>query len=394
MTGFLDDYRGTGPLRDVTILDFSQMMMGPVATQLLGDLGALVIKVERPGSGEWERDYLPRGVRLDGESPYFLAMNRNKLAVTADLKDPADLDFLRALVARSDAVVENFRPGVMDRLGLGYDNLLAHNPQLVYASGSGYGALGPDTARPGQDLLVQAMSGLAANSGRGDLPPSPVAAPVLDASTAFVLALSVVASILDSRQNGTPRKVEASLLGTSLLIQCQEALVAMNTELAWQRSTTGVAAPWADSPYGVYATSDGAIAVSMTPRPALVQHFNLPARLAALDAGAFFEARDEVDAHIRQVLAQHTSEDWLKRLGDAGIWCARVRQLDDVLRDPQVDANGYVASIKTPSGTPLDVVGLPARISGVDDIDRLPPPTIGQHDELVRRAVGIERTTA
>jgi crotonobetainyl-CoA:carnitine CoA-transferase CaiB-like acyl-CoA transferase len=393
MTDFLAEYRGTGPLRNVTVLDFTQMMMGPVATQLLGDLGALVIKVERAGSGEWERDYLPRGVRLRGESPYFLAMNRNKLGVTADLRDPDDIAFLKSLVAHCDAVIENFRPGVMARLGLGYDDLLPHNNRLVYASGSGYGADGPDTARPGQDLLVQAMSGLAAHSGRADLPPTPVAAPVLDASTAFVLGLSTVSAVLDARESGTPRKVEVSLLGTSLMIQCQEALVAMNTELVWERSSTGIAAPWTDSPYGISATSDSFVAISMTPRPALVEHLALPEHYAALDDDDFFRRREEIDALIRDRVAQQTSAAWLEKLGAAGIWCAPVRALPDVVRDPQVAANGYVQTIHDSHGDEVEVIGLPFRMSGVDGVDRLPPPAVGQHDEIVRKAVNDEGIT-
>src|SRR3954470_5191061 len=274
-TEFLAEYRGTGPLRNVTILDFTQMMMGPVATQLLGDLGAVVIKVERPGTGEWERSYLPRGRRLHGESPYFLAMNRNKLAVTADLNDDADRNFLFELVKSCDVVVENFRPGVMDKLGFGYDDLLKLNPRLVYASGSGFAAECPLVKRPGQDMLLQSMSGLAANSAPGSGPPVPVAAPVLDASTGFLLSFAIASAVLDARENGTPRRVEASLLGTSLMIQCQEALVSMNTDLTWKRSASGIAAPWTDAPYGVYETQDGFIAMSMTPRARLAEIFSL-----------------------------------------------------------------------------------------------------------------------
>ncbi|GAA3731786.1 CoA transferase [Streptomyces tremellae] len=387
MTGFLDAYRGEGPLRGVTVLDFSQMMMGPLATQLLGDLGALVIKVERPGTGEWERGYLPRGTRLDGESPYFLAMNRNKLSVTADLRDPGDTAFLKDLVGRCDAVVENFRPGVMDRLGLGYEDLLAHNPRLVYASGSGYGARGPDVRRPGQDMLVQAASGLAAHSGPADRPPTPVAAPVLDASTAFVLGLSLVSAVLDARENGTPRHVEASLLGTSLLIQCQEALVAMNTDLRWERSATGIAAPWTDSPYGVYATADGHLAVAMTPRTTLAAVFDLPADAVAAGDDEWFARREEIDALIREQLTAAGTADWLARLDEAGIWAAPVRELADVVETPQVAANGYVRTVRTGRDRPVRVVGLPVSMTGVDDIDRLPPPAVGEHNELIRNAV-------
>src|SRR5205823_4931858 len=158
------------------------------ATQFLGDLGADVIKVERPGTGEWERGLRAMGSLVDGESPFFLAMNRNKKSLTLDLKDARAQRAIRALVADADLVVENFRPGVMDRLGLGYDDVRAINPAVVYVSGSGFGPDGPYVDRPGQDLLIQSITGIAANGGRRRDPPTPAGTTVVDASTALVVA--------------------------------------------------------------------------------------------------------------------------------------------------------------------------------------------------------------
>lgn len=386
-TDFLGEFRGTGPLRNVTVLDFTQMMMGPVATQLLGDLGAVVIKVERPVSGEWERSYLPRGRRLHGESPYFLAMNRNKLAVTADLNDESDRTFLFDLVKSCDVVVENFRPGVMDKLGFGYDDLVKLNPRLVYASGSGFGSVGPLVKRPGQDMLLQSMSGLAANSGSASGPPVPVAAPILDASTGFLLSFAIASAVLDARENGTPRRVEASLLGTALMIQCQEALVSMNTDLTWERSTSGIAAPWTDAPYGVYATSDGFMAMSMTPRAKLVHIFGLNPDLAACTDDEWFLRRDEVNAILVEKLRARPSETWISELTENGMWVAPVQSVAEMVRHPQVEANGYVEAIDAPGGAQVQAVGLPFRMSGVDGANRLSVPTIGQHDAIVRQAL-------
>ncbi|QKJ88652.1 Formyl-CoA transferase [Paramixta manurensis] len=387
MNPFLAEYRGSGPLRDITVLDFTQMMMGPVASQLLGDLGAVVIKVERPESGEWERSYLPRGRRIEGESPYFLAMNRNKLAITADLTNAEDLALIKSLVARCDVVMENFRPGVMERLGLGYQDLLALNPRLVYASGSGFGPKGPLVKNPGQDMLVQAMSGLAANTGAADGPPVPLAAPVLDASTAFLLAFSIVSAVMDARENGTPHHVQASLLGTSLLIQCQEALVAMNTDLTWQRSDTGIAAPWTDAPYGVYRTQDGFIAMSMTPRARLAALFDLPATLVECSDEQWFLRRDEVNLVLKEKMAQKTSQSWLEILTAGGMWVAPVNTVDDIVTHPQVAENHYVEEIDVPGGKRIKAVGLPFSISGVTQANRLPVPEIGQHNQIIRAAL-------
>jgi len=387
MSDFLDQYRGNGPLRDVTVLDFTQMMMGPLATQLLGDMGALVIKVERPVSGEWERSYNPRGTRLHGESPYFLAMNRNKLAITADLTNADDRAMICELVEHCDVVVENFRPGVMERLGLGYDALLEHNPRLVYASGSGYGPKGPLIHRPGQDMLLQCMSGLAANSGPADGPPVPAGAPVLDASTAFLLAFSIVSAVHDARASGTPRLVQASLLGTALLIQCQEALVAMNTDLEWQRSEAGIAAPWTDAPYGVYETEDGFIAMSMTPRAKLAAIFSLPAAVIECTDDEWFLKRDEVNLVLKDRLKLKPSAQWIDELTEAGMWVAPVQSVSEMVGQEQTAANGYVEEISTPGGNTVKAVGLPVTLSGMGAINRLPVPTIGEHDAVVRAAL-------
>src|SRR3954468_12013318 len=386
-TEFLAEYRGTGPLRNITILDFTQMMMGPVATQLLGDLGAVVIKVERPGTGEWERSYMPRGRRLHGESPYFLAMNRNKLAVTADLNDEADRAFLFELVKACDVVVENFRPGVMAKLGFDYDSLLKLNPRLVYASGSGFGSKGPLVRRPGQDMLLQSMSGLAANSGPASGPPVPAAAPILDASTAFILCFAIASSVLDARENGTPHRVEASLLGTSLMIQCQEALVAMNTDLTWERSSSGIAAPWTDAPYGVYQTQDGFMAMSMTPRAKLAEIFGLDPSLVDCSDDEWFLRRDKVNAILVDKLRTRPSEAWTTELTEKGMWVAPVQTVSEMVRHPQVEANGYVEAIDAPGGEQVRAIGLPFRVSGVPQANRLPVPTVGQHNDIVRAAL-------
>jgi crotonobetainyl-CoA:carnitine CoA-transferase CaiB-like acyl-CoA transferase len=355
MNAFLGEYRGTGPLRDVT--------------------------------GEWERSYMPRGRKLHGESPYFLAMNRNKLAVTADLNDADDRAFIQSLVAKCDVVVENFRPGVMDRLGMGYEQLLEFNPRLVYASGSGYGAQGPLVKQPGQDMLLQSMSGLAANTGPGDGPPVPLAAPVLDASTAFLLAFSIVSAVMDARENGTPHRVQASLLGTALMIQCQEALVAMNTDLAWQRSETGIAAPWTDAPYGVYRTQEGFLAMSMTPRAKLAEIFSLPQALVTCTDDEWFLRRDEVNTVLKEKLLAKPAAEWVKELTEKGMWVAPVNTVDEIVRHPQVAANGLVEDIDVPGGNRVRAIGMPVSVSGIERANRLPVPTIGEHNDIVKEAL-------
>lgn len=383
----LDQFRGAGPLRDLTVLDFSQMMMGPVATQLMGDLGALVVKVERPVVGEWERSYLPQGRRVAGESPYFLAMNRNKIGLAADLKDPADLQRLLDLVPHVDAVVHNYRPGVMERLGLGFEALRALNPALVYASGSGFGTAGPWVTRPGQDLLVQSASGLAADSGPSGIPPVPSATPVVDASTGFLLAFAVVSGVLEARSTGTGREIEASLLGTALLMQCQQALVTLNTDLRYERAASGIAAPWTDAPYGVHPTADGYITLSMVAPEKLAAVLDVPDSLLGLDPAAVFTVRDAIVAAIRPQLLARTTEEWLSVMAEHDIWAAPLLTLEEALAHPQVTDNGFVEDFQAPDGSTVAGIGMAVRISGVEKADRLPPPRIGQHTDLVWQAV-------
>jgi crotonobetainyl-CoA:carnitine CoA-transferase CaiB-like acyl-CoA transferase len=228
------------------------------------------------------------------------------------------------------------------------------------------------------------MSGLAANSGPGDGPPVPSGAPVLDASTAFLLAFSIVSAVHDARTSGTPRHVQASLLGTSLLIQCQEALVAMNTDLTWERSTSGIAAPWTDAPYGVYATSDGYLAMSMTPRAKLADIFGLPASLVDCTDDEWFQRRDEVNALLVEKLKTRPTAQWSEELTERGMWVAPVQSVAEMVGQEQTAANGYVEEISAPGGAHVRAIGLPVTISGVDRVDRLPVPTIGEHDKTVR----------
>jgi crotonobetainyl-CoA:carnitine CoA-transferase CaiB-like acyl-CoA transferase len=227
-------------LEGVRVLDFTQMMMGPWATQFLGDMGAEVIKVERPGSGEWERGLRAMGELLGGQSPFFLAMNRNKRSLTLNLKHPRAREVVLRLAGTCDLVTENFRPGVMDRLGMGYEDLRAVNPSLVYVAGTGFGPDGPYADRPGQDLLVQSISGLAAYGGRRDDPPTPAGSSIVDASTALLLAFSSMVGLFHRERTGQGQRIDVSLLDTAVALQCQELTAYLNSQRRFERSQAGI----------------------------------------------------------------------------------------------------------------------------------------------------------
>jgi crotonobetainyl-CoA:carnitine CoA-transferase CaiB-like acyl-CoA transferase len=377
-------------LAGVRVIDFTQMMLGPWATQFLGDMGADIIKIERPVHGEWERGLAAMGQLLGGDSPFFLAMNRNKRSLTLNLKAPEAKEIIRALVRDADVVVENFRPGVLDKLGLGYEDLRKVNPRIVYASGSGFGATGPYVARPGQDLLIQAMSGYAAQNGRAGEPPVPSACSVMDASTALMLALSIVTALFCRERTGVGQKVEVSLFNTALAIQCQELLAHFNLPVKGTRSTAGIGAPWLSAPFGIYATADGYVAISMNPLPVVGEALGLPALRAYADEASAYQRRDEVRRVLDDALKHRASADVLAALSARDLWCAKVQDFDDLLADPQVAHNGMIQEIEHPRAGRIKVIGIPVVFSETPGTIRLAPPLVGEHTDAVLASLGYD----
>jgi len=381
----------TGTLDGVRILDFSQMMMGPWATQLLGDLGADVIKVERPTSGEWERSLEAMGQLLAGDSPYFLAMNRNKRSLALDLKHPAARRILDALVGQVDVVVENFRPGVLDRLGFGYERLAGINPRLIYCSASGYGSHGPYVDRPGQDLLIQALSGIAAYTGRATEPPTPTGTSICDAMASMMVACGILAALHGRMVTGRGQKVEVDLLSTALAVQCQEAVAYLNGMPRWERSVAGIAQPWIGPPYGIYPTSDGYLALSVTPLRVLGDLLDLP-EVAAYDGDPqrAYADRDAIKRRLEARLCERTTSEWLELLATRDVWCSRVNDFDQVFTDPQVVAGGMVTTVEHPRAGELKVIRAPLSFTETPPTIRRPPPLVGEHNTEILRELGYD----
>jgi crotonobetainyl-CoA:carnitine CoA-transferase CaiB-like acyl-CoA transferase len=371
------------------VLDFTQMMMGPWATQFLGDMGADVVKVERPGAGEWERGLRAMGELLGGQSPFFLAMNRNKRSVTLNLKHPRAREVVLRLAAAADLVTENFRPGVMDRLGIGYEALRAVNPSLVYVAGTGYGPDGPYADRPGQDLLVQSVSGLAAYGGRRDDPPTPAGSSIVDASTALLLAFSAMVGLFHRERTGQGQRIDVSLLGTAVALQCQELAAFLNSERRFERSQAGIGGAWLSAPFGIYRTADGHLALAMGSLAVLGELLDLP-ELAAYDTPERAWAdRDHVYRLLAARLPERPTADWLARLATRDVWCAPVQTFDRLVDDPQVAHNQLLTTVDYPGLGEVRVVGVPARFSGTPGTIRLGPPAVGQHTDEVLAGAGF-----
>jgi crotonobetainyl-CoA:carnitine CoA-transferase CaiB-like acyl-CoA transferase len=378
-------------LEGVRILDFTQMMMGPWASQFLADMGADVIKIERPGAGEWERGLHAVGDLLDGQSPFFLAMNRNKRSVALNLKDARAREVCRRLAEGSDLVMENFRPGVMDRLGLGYDDLRRINPSIVYVSGSGFGADGPYADRPGQDLLIQAMSGLAAYGGRRDDPPTPAGSSIVDASTALLLAFSAMVALFHRERTGEGQRIDVSLFDTAIALQCQELAAFMNLGRRFDRSRSGVGGAWLSAPFGIYRTADGWMALAMASLAVIGELLDLPELARYDDERAAYDHRDEVKELVQERLTERPTGDWLEILATRDVWCAPVHTFDDVVDDPQVAHNELLATVPHPNGgRDVRVVGVPMRFSRTPGTIRSGPPAVGQHTQEVLEELGFE----
>ena len=374
-------------LEGVRVLDFTQMMVGPWGTQFLGDMGAEVVKIERPVSGEWERGLRAMGELLEGESPYFLAMNRNKKSVTLNLKEPGARDIVLRLAERSNLVVENFRPGVMDRLGMGYEDLRRVNPSIVYVAATGYGPDGPYVARPGQDLLIQAMSGLAAYGGRKEDPPTPSGSSIVDASTALLLAFSAMAGLFHQQRTGEGQRIDVSLYGTAIALQCQELAIHMNMARRFERSEAGIGGAWLSAPFGIYRTADGHMAVAMASLAVVAELLDLP-ELADFDPpDRAYDARDEAYRLVQSRLSERSTAEWLEILATRDIWCAPVQTFDDVVDDPQVEHQEWLTTVEHPNGREVRVVGVPMRFSATPGTIRSGPPAVGQHtDEVLAEA--------
>ena len=370
---------GDGPLSHVRVLDFTALVQGPMATQVLGDLGADVIKVERP-AGEWMRAWGIANGRSHGETDAFLAFNRNKRSVAADLKDPDVRARLLDLGGDADVVVENFRPGVMPRLGLGYEAWQQANPRIIYACSSGYGQTGPYQRRAGQDLLIQAMSGALFLAGRQGEPPTASGIGIADQYTGLHLVIAVLAALAHRDRTGEGQKVEVDLFSCMIAAQQQELTYWFSHGQIPGRPERNLGSIWATAPFGLYSTADGHLAIAMTPCPVLGRALDLP-ELAAYDSNELmFAHRIAVYDIVAARLATDTTDHWLDRLLEHDVWAGPVQTYDDLVTDPQVAHNEVFWDV--PVGTGADsfrTPGSPFRFSLTPPSLRRGVPRCGQH---------------
>jgi crotonobetainyl-CoA:carnitine CoA-transferase CaiB-like acyl-CoA transferase len=374
----------SGPLSHLKVLDFTQLLQGPLATQILADLGADVIKFEKPG-GEWMRHWGIMASRTHGEMDSFLAFNRNKRSVAVDLKDPATIEAILDLAPEADVVVENFRPGVMERLGLGYEAFRGRNERIVYASSSGFGQTGPYAKRPGQDLLVQALTGALTLTGRRDDPPTACGIGVADEYTGLHLVTAILAAICHRDATGEGQRVAVDLFSCTVAAQQQELTVYLNHGEPLQRPATNVGHVGGTAPFGVYRTKDGHLALAMMALPQLGAILGVE-WLDEFDSDELaFTERDRVHALLDAHFATDTTANWLALLDASDVWCAPVQDHRDLERDPQLAHAGLVWEIEVgddPNAT-FRTIGSPFHFSKTPPRLRRGVPRAGQHTDAI-----------
>ena len=381
------------PLNGILVLDFSQFLAGPVAAMRLGDLGARVIKVERPGTGDIGRTLAFAGLEKDGDTLSFHIMNRNKESYAADLKDSDGLKEVWELVKRADVIIQNFRPGVIERLGLGYEEVKKINPKIIYGSATGYGTEGPLKDRPGQDLLAQSLSGLPWLSGRAGDPPIPVGLALADIFTSTHLASGVIALLLRRERTGVGGVIETSLLESMLDLQFE--LISANLfdpNVVVNRGTGNSAHAFLPAPYGLYETSNGYLAIAMTPIPALGLLLDLD--LAEYeDPKSWWINQEVIMKKLSAKLEENSTEHWLAILDAADIWCAPVLTLPEL-----VSHEGFTAIDMTQrtertgrdgSEISIPTTRSPIRIDGKTIKHSKGAPHVGEDTEKIRKEFGI-----
>jgi len=386
------------PLDGIVVLDFSQFLAGPSCALRLADLGADVIKVERPDGGDLCRGLVLADQYFEGDSALFHTINRGKRSFAADLKDAAGLEQVKALIARADVMIHNFRPGVMERIGLDFEQVAAINPKLVYASVSGYGDTGPWRDKPGQDLLVQSLSGLAWLSGDGGedgkAAPVPAGVSVIDVLTGAHLVQGIMAALLRRARTGRGGKVEVSLLESALDLQFEPLTAFLNSDgVAPRRSARNHANVHANPPYGIYRTADGFMAVAMTPLDKLAQLIACPAlaeRAARAEAdGGLLRHRDALKEVLQSHLLGQATAHWLAVLEPAGVWAARVMDWPHLLEHEGFTALDMTQAIESASGAVMQTTRCPIRIDGQRIFNRRGAPLLGADNDGIARQYGL-----
>ncbi|HEX7125878.1 MAG TPA: CoA transferase [Thermodesulfobacteriota bacterium] len=378
-----------GPLTGLRVVDLSRILAGPFCTMQLGDMGADVVKIEAPGSGDDTRHWGPPFE--NGESAYYLAVNRNKRSLTLNLKHPEGLAILRRLVERADVLVENFRPGTLARLGLTDEAVFALNPRIVYCSVSGFGQTGPDSRRPGFDVVIQGESGLQSLTGFPDGPPTKVGVPMADLVASLMAVQGILLALVARQTTGRGQRIDCSM---------QDAVAALLSFQAGSYFMTGRTPGRKGNqhptiaPYETYRTRDGYVNVAAG-NDALFARFCEAIGEPALAKDPRFAAsagrvenRPALNAVLEPILAKGTTREWIERLDRVGVPVGAIKDVAQVVADPHVLARDMVVPLPHPRVPGLKVMGIPIKLADTPGRIRRPPPLLGEHTDEVLAELG------
>lgn len=375
-----------GPLSGVRVLDLTRVVAGPYCSMFLGDLGAEVVKVEQPGAGDDTRGWGPPFA--GGESAYYLCINRNKQSLTLDLKSKRAVELLRDLVKAADVIIENFRPGTMERLGLGEKELRELNPRLIYASLTGFGADGPMSDWPGYDLIVQAWGGLMSITGAPDGEPVKVGVAIIDLVAGLMLGKAVAAALFAREKIGVGQRIDTSLLEAevaSLINVGSNYLVGGKVPTRWGNAHPNIV------PYQNFQTADGYLVIGVASEVIWKRFCEAVGERELINDPRFadnskrVENRSELIAILSQTFLQRRNDAWFKLLTDAEVPCAPVQTIDQVFQAPQVLQRDMLIEVEHPTAGKVRMAGIPVKFSVTPASVRMPPPLLGEHNDAILR---------
>lgn len=379
-----------GPLAGIVVIDFTRVLSGPYCTMLLADMGARVIKLEQPGKGDDTRAWGPPFVRT--ESAYFLSINRNKESVTLDLKRPGAREVLDRLLTKADVLVENFRPGTMDRMGIGYEQVCARFPRLVYCAISGFGQTGPRRDLPGYDAVVQAEGGLMSITGDADGPPYRLGVAISDIVAGIFASHGIALALLARERTGRGQLVDIGMLDATVALLTYQAGIFFATGSSPGR--LGNRHPTI-APYETFTAEDGDFVIAVGNDEQWRRFCGAIGLDGLAHDGRFATNSDRVTRYddLRPILAARLAgrprQAWLDALTAAGVPCGSVREVGEVLGDPQLEARDMIARLDHAAAGAIRTLGVPIKLSDTPGAVRTPPPQLGEHTDAVLRDLGF-----
>lgn len=378
-------------LNDIVVIDFSQFLSGPSAALRLADMGARVIKIERPNTGDICRQLYVSDVMIEGESTIFHAINRNKESYAADLKEADDLARIRQLLSKADVMMHNFRPGVMERIGLDYESVKKINPSIIYAEVNGYGQEGPWKDLPGQDLLLQAASGLTWLSNNNGENPTPMGVAVVDIMAGTHLAQGILAALYRRTISGEGALIQVSMFESVLDFQFEVLTCYYNDGNQLPvRSEINSGHAYIAAPYGIYKTQDGYLALAMTNILLLAELLGCEELKEFTNSSDWFTRRDTIKKLLADCLQQNTLAHWLGILEKADIWCAPVMDYDQLRKEEGYRVLDMEITVKTSNGLSVTTTRCPFRINGELLISEKGAPLLGEHNDAIDREFGLK----